>query len=226
MTGSTQAHGRRRAKPYPHVAAPADGRCCSSALLVVGVLGTAAWVLLGSRLLVARHIDVVGARLVPRDRVLAVARVRLGEPLIRLDTGAVRDRVEAVQEVETVRVERRWPATVRIVVTGAHADRRGAARQPLPPDRPVRRDGAHIGGPPARPSGAHGGRSRCRPIRRCVPALAVIRDLAAVDLRTGSRASRRRRPRRSRCGSRRGSTVVWGAPERAGGQATVAATGC
>jgi cell division protein FtsQ len=86
------------------------------ALLVTGVLGTAAWVLLGSRLLVARHIDVVGDRLVPRDRVLAIADVRLGEPLIRLDTGAVRDRVEAVQEVETARVERRWPATVRIVV--------------------------------------------------------------------------------------------------------------
>jgi cell division protein FtsQ len=86
------------------------------ALLVTGVLGTATWVLLGSRLLVARHIVVVGERLVPRDRVLAVARVRLGEPLIRLNTGAVRDRVEAVQEVETVRVERRWPATVRIVV--------------------------------------------------------------------------------------------------------------
>jgi cell division protein FtsQ len=86
------------------------------ALFVAGVLGTAAWVLLGSRLLVARHIVVVGERLVPRDRVLAVARVRLGEPLVRLNTGAVRDRVEAVQEVETARVERRWPATVRIVV--------------------------------------------------------------------------------------------------------------
>ncbi len=86
-------------------------------LLVAGVLGTATWVLLGSRLLVVRHIDVVGERLVPRDRVLAVARVRLGEPLVRLDTDAVRDRVEAVQEVETARVERRWPATVRIVVT-------------------------------------------------------------------------------------------------------------
>jgi cell division protein FtsQ len=86
------------------------------ALLVAGVLGTAAWVLLGSRLLVARHIDVVGERLVPRDRVLAVADVRLGEPLIRLDTAAVRDRVEAVQEVETARVERHWPATVRIVI--------------------------------------------------------------------------------------------------------------
>jgi cell division protein FtsQ len=85
-------------------------------LLVAGVLGTAAWILLGSRLLVARTIDVTGEHLVARDRVLAAARVRIGEPLARLNTGAVRDRIEAIQEVETARVERRWPATVRIVV--------------------------------------------------------------------------------------------------------------
>jgi cell division protein FtsQ len=85
-------------------------------LLVAGVLGTAAWILLGSRLLVARTIEVSGVHLVSRDRVLAAAGVRIGEPLARLNTGAVRDRVEAIQEVETARVERRWPATVRIVV--------------------------------------------------------------------------------------------------------------
>ncbi|MCO5967241.1 cell division protein FtsQ/DivIB [Actinoallomurus soli] len=85
-------------------------------LFVAGVLGTATWVLLGSRLLVVRHIDVTGERLVSREEVLAAARVRLGEPLARLDTGVVRDRVEMVQAVETARVERRWPTTVRIVV--------------------------------------------------------------------------------------------------------------
>jgi cell division protein FtsQ len=85
-------------------------------LLVAGVLGTAAWILLGSRLLVTRKIEVTGEHLVSRDGVLAAARVRIGEPLARLNTGAVRDRVEGIQEVETARVERRWPATVRIVV--------------------------------------------------------------------------------------------------------------
>lgn len=85
-------------------------------LFVAGVLGTATWVLLGSRLLVVRRIDVTGERLVSRAEVLAAARVRLGEPLARLDTGVVRDRVESVQAVETARVERRWPTTVRIVV--------------------------------------------------------------------------------------------------------------
>ena len=115
MTGSTDA-----AATEP---APRTGRPCSRwkvvfvGLFVAGVLGTAAWVLLGSRLLVVRNIDVVGERLVPHDQVLAAARVRLGEPLVRLNTGIVRDRVEAIQEVETVRVERHWPTTVRIVVT-------------------------------------------------------------------------------------------------------------
>lgn len=85
-------------------------------LLVAGVLGAAAWVLLGSRLLVVRHIEVVGERLVPSAQVLAVARVRLGESMVRLDTRVVRDRVEGVQQVESARVEQRWPATVRIVV--------------------------------------------------------------------------------------------------------------
>jgi cell division protein FtsQ len=85
-------------------------------LFIFGVLGTATWVLLGSRLLVVRRIDVTGERLVSRQDVLTAAGVRLGEPLARLDTEVVRDRVEAVQAVETARVERRWPTTVRIVV--------------------------------------------------------------------------------------------------------------
>jgi cell division protein FtsQ len=85
-------------------------------LLIVGVLGTATWVLLGSRLLVVRKIVVVGNHMVSRDQVLGVARIRLGEPLIKLNTGTVGDRVEAVQEVETARVERGWPTTVRIVI--------------------------------------------------------------------------------------------------------------
>lgn len=181
-------------------------------LLVVGVLGTAAWVVLGSRLLVARHIDVVGERLLSRDQVLAVARVRLGEPLIRLDTGAVRDRVEAVQEVETVRVERRWPATVRIIVR---------ERTPI---AAVQRDnrflqidryGVTVLTSSARPRGlpslSVADPAPTDPALRS--ALAVIRSLppwishrvASVDARSPEAVSLR---------LKEGVTVVWGAPER------------
>jgi cell division protein FtsQ len=183
------------------------------ALLVAGVLGTAAWVLLGSRLLVARHIDVVGERLVSRDRVLAAARVRLGEPLIRLDTGAVRDRVEAVQEVETARVERRWPATVRIVIR---------ERTPI---AAVQRDnrflqidryGVTVLTSAARPRGLPS-----LAVADAVPSdpalragLAVIRTLppwishrvAGVDARSPEAVTLR---------LQEGVTIVWGAPERA-----------
>ncbi|MEO5873772.1 MAG: cell division protein FtsQ, partial [Streptosporangiaceae bacterium] len=47
-------------------------------LLIVGLLGTAAWVLLGSRLLVVRQVEVSGLDLVSRPRVLAAAGVPIG----------------------------------------------------------------------------------------------------------------------------------------------------
>jgi cell division protein FtsQ len=182
-------------------------------LLVVGVLGTAAWVLLGSRLLVVRHIDVMGARLVSRDRVLVVAGVRLGEPLVRLDTGVVRDRVEAVEEVETVRVERRWPATVRIVVrertpiVAVQHDNRFLQ---------IDRYGVTVVTSAARPRGlpvlAVANPVQTDPALRA--GLAVIRGLppwfarrvASVDAPSPEAVTLR---------LREGTAVIWGAPERA-----------
>ncbi|OLT25401.1 cell division protein FtsQ [Actinomadura sp. CNU-125] len=86
------------------------------ALLVLGVLGAVTWVLLGSRLLVVRHVEVTGTELAPRDRITAAAGVDLGVPMARLDTGEIRARVERLREVESADVERHWPGTVRIVV--------------------------------------------------------------------------------------------------------------
>ncbi|WP_329520145.1 cell division protein FtsQ/DivIB [Spirillospora sp. NBC_01491] len=85
-------------------------------LLVVAVLGTVTWVLLGSRLLVVREVEVSGTRLASRDQVVAAAGIRLGLPMARLDTDEIRGRVERLREVESAEVERHWPATVRIVV--------------------------------------------------------------------------------------------------------------
>jgi cell division protein FtsQ len=182
------------------------------ALLVIGVLGTAAWVLLGSRLLVARHIDVVGERLVPRDRVLAVARVRLGEPLIRLDTGAVRDRVEAVQEVETARVERRWPATVRIVIRERTPI---AAVQHDNRFLQVDRYGVTVLTSAARPRGLPS-LTVADPVQTdpsLRSGLAVIRSLPPwVSQRVASVAARS--PEAVTLRLKEGITIVWGAPER------------
>ncbi|HEY7488256.1 MAG TPA: FtsQ-type POTRA domain-containing protein [Streptosporangiaceae bacterium] len=85
-------------------------------LLVLSVLSTSAWVLFGSRLLVVRHVEVTGTHLVPQSRVLTAAGVQVGGPMIRLDTGAVADRVAGIPEVESVNVIRKWPTTLRIIV--------------------------------------------------------------------------------------------------------------
>lgn len=86
------------------------------AALVLGVLGTAAWVVFGSRVLVVRHVEVTGTHLVPKSQVIAATGVHVGGSLINLDTGTVADKVAAIQQVESVRVERRWPTTLRIDV--------------------------------------------------------------------------------------------------------------
>jgi cell division protein FtsQ len=86
------------------------------AALVLGVFGTAAWVLFGSRVLVVRHVEVTGTRIVPKSRVVAATGVRLGGSMIHLDTAAVAGGVAAIPQVESVRVVRHWPATLRIEV--------------------------------------------------------------------------------------------------------------
>lgn len=85
-------------------------------VLVLGALGAVTWVLLGSRLLVVRHVEVSGVHLASRERVVAAAGIDLGTPMARLGTGAVAERVERLREVESARVERDWPGTVRVVV--------------------------------------------------------------------------------------------------------------
>ncbi|MBT2209826.1 cell division protein FtsQ/DivIB [Actinomadura sp. NEAU-AAG7] len=116
-TGERPETGAVGADPAPRGRRrPSRWKAAFAALLVLGVLAAVTWVLLGSRLLVVRDVEVSGARLVQPDRVVAAAGVRLGVPMVRLDTGAVRARVEGLREVESARVERRWPATVRVIV--------------------------------------------------------------------------------------------------------------
>lgn len=77
-----------------------------------------AWALLGSRLLVVRSVQVVGAgRAVPAGQVLAAARVPHGTPLIRLDTGTIAHRVEQLRQVQYAQVSKDWPSTVVITIT-------------------------------------------------------------------------------------------------------------
>jgi cell division protein FtsQ len=65
----------------------------------------------------ARDIEVVGIAAVPREEVLDTAQVRLGTPLLQIDTGQVADRVAVIRRVASVRVQRQYPSALRIAVT-------------------------------------------------------------------------------------------------------------
>jgi cell division protein FtsQ len=86
-------------------------------MAMLTLAGALAWVLLGSSLFDARSVQVVGTRDLPADVVRAVAAVRLGTPMTRLDTKAIETRVAAVPRVARVQVRCSLDGTVRIEVT-------------------------------------------------------------------------------------------------------------
>jgi cell division protein FtsQ len=102
--------GRRRSGRRPWRAAVLAG-------LGLAIIAGAAWALLGSSLLVVRHVQVRGNRLVSATAVLAVAGLRMGEPLARINTGAVARRIERITQVRSAQVSTSWPDTVVIVIT-------------------------------------------------------------------------------------------------------------
>ena len=75
-----------------------------------------AWLLLSSPLLRVERVEVTGAsRLAPQQVELAAGVVR-GVPLARVDTDAVRARLQALPAVRRVEVDRRWPGTLLLHV--------------------------------------------------------------------------------------------------------------
>jgi cell division protein FtsQ len=86
-------------------------------LVVLGLAGGIAWALLGSRLFVVRSVIVTGTHLVPKSEVLAVAGVKPGTPLVRVDTAQVAARVDTIRQVQSVVVTKSWPDRVVIAVT-------------------------------------------------------------------------------------------------------------
>jgi cell division protein FtsQ len=94
------------------------GRWTAAFLALAGlaIVAAAAWALLGSSLLAVRSVAVTGSPAVPRAEVLRAAAIRLGTPLVRVDTAAVARRVEQIAEVQSAQVSRHWPDSVVISV--------------------------------------------------------------------------------------------------------------
>jgi cell division protein FtsQ len=86
----------------------------AAAVLVLALL---VWLVAFSSVLGVRSVDVVGARTLTASQVRAVAGIRAGAPLARLDLAAIRHRLSAVAPIRTVTVSRSYPATVTIQIT-------------------------------------------------------------------------------------------------------------
>lgn len=114
-----QAQGHRAAGPR------AQTRCarrCSglkmlliTVLLVIVGIGLAL-VLYFTPAMSARNIVVVGTGVVTREEVLDAAQVRLGTPLLQINTSQVADRVAAIRRVASARVQRQYPSALRITI--------------------------------------------------------------------------------------------------------------
>jgi cell division protein FtsQ len=64
----------------------------------------------------ARSIIVTGIGAVTRDQVFDAAQVRLGTPLLQINTDQVADRVAAIRRVASARVQRQYPSALRITI--------------------------------------------------------------------------------------------------------------
>jgi cell division protein FtsQ len=113
QAGPPAGAGPRRRPGRPH----SRWRTAFFGLAVLATVVGVGWALLGNRLLVVRSVSVTGTRLLSASQVTAAADVPLGTPLLRLDTGAVARRVEAIPQVASATVSDSWPDGLVIAVT-------------------------------------------------------------------------------------------------------------
>lgn len=106
--GAASPAGRRR-RPDPW-------KTSFFVLAVVALVGGVAWALLGSSFFVVRSVQVTGAGTISRQRLIAAAGVKIGAPLIRVDTAEIARRVERITQVQSARVRRSWPDSIVISV--------------------------------------------------------------------------------------------------------------
>ncbi len=88
------------------------------ATVLMGVIGVGlALVLYFTPMMSARNVVVVGTGAVTPEEVLDAAQVRVGTPLLQINTNQVADRVAAIRRVAIARVQRQYPSALRITIT-------------------------------------------------------------------------------------------------------------
>lgn len=85
-------------------------------VLVLALVAGGIWTVFFSSVLAVDGVEVDGATTLRAAQVRAAAAVPAGEPLARVDLEAVRRRVEALAEVKSADVTRKWPDHVLVTV--------------------------------------------------------------------------------------------------------------
>lgn len=68
-------------------------------------------------LMSARSLVIIGTGAVPSEEIVAAAAVKLGTPLLQINTDQVADRIAGIRRVATARVQREYPSAVRVTIT-------------------------------------------------------------------------------------------------------------
>lgn len=102
-----RAHAARR-RPWVLV---------GTAVAILTLMGGLGWVVWASPVLVVDEVVVTGLDGADRDAALTAAAVPIGEPLARVDSAAVAQRVGSLPIVKRAVVTRSWPRTLVVSVT-------------------------------------------------------------------------------------------------------------
>ncbi|OBI52236.1 cell division protein FtsQ [Mycobacterium kyorinense] len=107
--------GPSEPKPVPRGAVRGLKMVLASVLVALAATGLGL-ILYFTPVMSARSIIVTGIGAVTREEVLDAAQVRLGTPLLQINTDGVADRVAAIRRVASARVQRQYPSALRITI--------------------------------------------------------------------------------------------------------------
>ena len=86
------------------------------ALVVAAVIAGVGWLVWFSPYLVVRQVEVEGVSGADAAAVTEIAKVPIGQPLARVDTAAISERVRGKVSIAEARTSRSWPDAVTITV--------------------------------------------------------------------------------------------------------------
>jgi cell division protein FtsQ len=108
---------RNESEPKPVPRGAVRGLKVALVTLVLSVVAVALGLILYfTPVMSARTVVVSGTGAVTRDEVLEAAAVRLGTPLLQINTNRVADRVATIRRVASARVQRQYPSALRITI--------------------------------------------------------------------------------------------------------------